>query len=80
LSTPPPEKERRGRRRREAGGVGGCSPRRPEPLVGGAGPAVVKGAYFLCFNIATTLSSSFSPTSRAALLHRRLHYGLWPPR
>jgi hypothetical protein len=74
MSIPPPEKEKRGRRRRGGGGVRGRpwerrSPRRPEPPVGGAGPTAVERACFLYFHVATSLSSSSSPTSRAALLH-----------
>jgi hypothetical protein len=73
------EKEKRGRRSWRSF-VGTPSPRRPEPLVGGAGPTFVERACFLYFHAAAPSSSSFSLTSRTALLHRRLHYGPWLPR
>jgi hypothetical protein len=77
------------RRRRRSwwgeGGVGGspweCRPlRRSEPPVGRADPAVVKRAYFHYLHVAAPPSSSSSPTSCAAFLHQRLHYGPWRPR
>jgi hypothetical protein len=53
--------------------------------MGGAGPAVAKHAYlpyFLYFHDVAPPSpkSSSTPTSRAAALHQRLHFGSWPPR
>jgi hypothetical protein len=60
-----------------------CTPRRPEPPVGGAGPAV--NAYCLYFfffpdDAPPPASSSSSPASRTTTLHQRLHFGPWPPR
>jgi hypothetical protein len=60
-------------------------PRRPEPPVGGAGPAVATRTCLPCFLYFHDVtppppSSSSPPTSRATALHQRLHYGSWPPR
>jgi hypothetical protein len=58
--------------------------RRPEPPVGGAGPAVDENAYFPYYlfflDVAPLPSFSSPPTSRTTTLHRRLHYYSWPPR
>jgi hypothetical protein len=53
--------------------------------VGGAGPAVAENDYFPCFlyfpdDAPPPSSSSSSPANRTTTLHRRLHFGPWPPR
>jgi hypothetical protein len=57
----------------------------PSAAKTGAGPAVSEHTYFPYFlyflDVAPPSSSSSSPpTSRTTALHRRLHYGPWPPR
>jgi hypothetical protein len=65
----------KGRRRRGAARGRSRPPRRPEPPVGGAGPAVDENAYFPYFlfslDVAPPPSSSSSPASRATSLHHR---------
>jgi hypothetical protein len=52
--------------------------------VGGAGPADAENTYFPCppyfLDVVPPPSSSSSPASRTTSLHRRLHFGPWPPR
>jgi hypothetical protein len=59
-----------------------CTPRRPEPPVGGAGPVVNAYCLFFFFpdDAPPPTSSSSSLASLTTTLHQRLHFGPWPPR